>query len=67
MGFLIFHLYKERNIFLRGLADTFHFSIPIWGEFLRRMGAVVGSRATCSSLMEAGYEKCARIRLIAHS
>ena len=42
MPLLISNLYKEKNIYLRGLADTFHFSIPIWGEFLKMVGAVVG-------------------------
>ena len=55
MPLLISNLYKEKNIYLRGLADTFHFSIPIWGEFLKMVGAVVGSRPTCSALMGAGY------------
>ena len=54
MSLLIAHLYKKKGIFLRGLADTLHFDLPVWGQILTAAGAVVGTRSTCHALMEAG-------------
>lgn len=54
MPLLIAHMYKKKGIFLRGLADTLHFDLPVWGQLLTAAGAVVGTRPTCRALMEAG-------------
>jgi 1-acyl-sn-glycerol-3-phosphate acyltransferase len=45
-------LYKEKNVFPRGLADHIHFATPT-GMILRRMGAVDGTRANVDVLMES--------------
>lgn len=44
-------LYKYRNVFLRPLADHFHFQLPYWREQLVRFGTVEGSPANCDRLM----------------
>lgn len=45
-------LYREKRIYLRCLADAPHFSLPIWGDLLTRLGAVESSRAACAELMK---------------
>ena len=46
-------LYQNKDIFVRGLADHFHFMSP-HGDFLRNVGgAVDGTRANVDCLMEA--------------
>jgi 1-acyl-sn-glycerol-3-phosphate acyltransferase len=47
-------LYDETGIYLRSLGDHFHFVTPGWGRMLLRFGAVDGTPANCSRLMEAG-------------
>lgn len=48
-------LYLRKGIVLRALADTNHFRIPVWRDFVKeRLGVVEASRANCNSLMEAG-------------
>jgi 1-acyl-sn-glycerol-3-phosphate acyltransferase len=48
-------LYLRKGIFLRALADRAHFKVPIWKDVLtKNLGAVEGSRANCSALMERG-------------
>jgi 1-acyl-sn-glycerol-3-phosphate acyltransferase len=47
-------LYREKNIYLRGLADRAHFSIPGWGDTLTRLGVVAGTRESCADLMLRG-------------
>ncbi len=39
---------------VRGLGDHNHFAIPLWSDFLRRLGAVRGTRDNCTRLLEAG-------------
>src|SRR6185503_3751030 len=47
-------IYKERGVYVRSLGDRLHFQIPGWGQFLKGLGVVVGSRESCSKLMKAG-------------
>jgi 1-acyl-sn-glycerol-3-phosphate acyltransferase len=48
-------LYLRKGIFLRALADRNHFKIPIWKDLIsKRLGALEGSRAHCSAVMERG-------------
>jgi 1-acyl-sn-glycerol-3-phosphate acyltransferase len=47
-------LYREKHIYLRGLADTVHFSIPGWGDTLTRLGVVAATRENCADLMLQG-------------
>lgn len=51
---LFAHLYQEKNIFLRSLGDHAHFRIPLWRDWLTRVGAVDGTRENCATLMQAG-------------
>ncbi len=46
-------LYLRKGIILRALADSNHFKIPLWRDFLaHRIGVVEASRKNCSALME---------------
>jgi len=51
---MIGELWKQKGIYLRGLGDHVHFKVPVWGELLRRFGAVDGTRENCAALMRAG-------------
>jgi 1-acyl-sn-glycerol-3-phosphate acyltransferase len=51
---LISHVQRERGLFLRGLGDHAHFKVPLWGEFLRRFGAVDGTRENARALLRQG-------------
>ena len=51
---LVRELERLRGLRVRGLADRFHYSIPIWRDLLTRMGAVEGTRANCAALLAAG-------------
>ena len=46
-------LYKRRNIFLRPLVDNMHFEVPVWKDWISKMGFVRASRDNCSALMQA--------------
>lgn len=47
-------LYREKNIVLRALGDSFHWKVPFWRDIMDRGGAVEGTRENCSRLMQAG-------------
>lgn len=47
-------LYEKTGRTVRGLADHNHFSVPIWRDLLRGIGAVRGTREICARLFEAG-------------
>lgn len=47
-------LYREKDIVLRSLGDTFHWKVPLWGNMMTEGGAVPGTRENCARLMEAG-------------
>jgi 1-acyl-sn-glycerol-3-phosphate acyltransferase len=48
-------LYLRKGIFMRALADRNHFKIPVWRDVIsKRLGALEGSRANCSAVMERG-------------
>ncbi len=47
-------IYRERGVLVRSLGDRVHFQIPGWGDLLKRVGAVVGTRENCARLMDAG-------------
>lgn len=55
MPLLLNHLYQQKGIFLRGLADHIHFATPN-GPVLRAFGAVDGTRDNVDALMEAGAD-----------
>jgi 1-acyl-sn-glycerol-3-phosphate acyltransferase len=47
-------IWRQTGRHPRGLADRMHFSLPGWRDFLRNVGAVVGSRDNCGRLLDAG-------------
>lgn len=47
-------IYRERGVMVRSLGDRAHFQIPGWGELLKSVGSVVGTRENCARLMQAG-------------
>jgi 1-acyl-sn-glycerol-3-phosphate acyltransferase len=47
-------LERRRGVRVRGLADHFHFAVPLWRELLVRMGAVPGTRENCAALLAGG-------------
>ena len=51
---LLLDLYRERGLKVRGLGDHNHFRAPVWGDLLKRVGAVDGTRRTCAELMRRG-------------
>ena len=46
-------LERRRGVRVRGMADHFHFAVPLWREVLVRMGAVPGTRENCAALLAA--------------
>ena len=46
-------IWRQTGRHPRGLADRMHFSMPGWRDFLRNVGAVVGSRENCGRLLDA--------------
>ena len=61
MPLLVHHVYVERSLYMRGLADHMHFDVPAWGWVLEWVGAVVGSRDTCATLMQARYGRARKL------
>lgn len=55
MPLFVNHLYQEKGIFPRGLADHFHFAMPN-GPMLRSFGAVDGTKENVDTLMEAAQD-----------
>jgi 1-acyl-sn-glycerol-3-phosphate acyltransferase len=51
---LVRALERSRGVRVRGMADHFHFAVPLWRELLVRMGAVPGTRENCAALLAAG-------------
>jgi len=47
-------VYRQKGIFMRGLADHFHYLIPLWRDFLSWIGSVPGTPLNCSKLMASG-------------
>jgi 1-acyl-sn-glycerol-3-phosphate acyltransferase len=47
-------LYRQKGIFIRGLADHFHYLVPGWRDFLSWIGAVRGTPDNCEKLMQSG-------------
>ncbi|KAJ3301042.1 hypothetical protein HDV03_001466 [Kappamyces sp. JEL0829] len=48
-------IYSATGVYPRGLADRFHYLIPIHKQMITVMGGILGDRALCSRAMEAGY------------
>lgn len=46
-------LYKKRGIFLRPLVDNMHFEVPMWRDWITKLGFVRASRDNCTALMQA--------------
>ncbi len=51
---LVRGLEVERGVRVRGLADRFHFMVPVWRSILTSCGAVLGTRENCAALLAAG-------------
>jgi 1-acyl-sn-glycerol-3-phosphate acyltransferase len=51
---LVRELFAQRDLVVRALGDRAHFKVPFWGDLLRRVGTVEGTRATCAALMRDG-------------
>src|SRR3712207_5294859 len=47
-------LWEAKRIWLRGLAERAHWSVPGWRGFVESAGAVVASRHNCATLLDAG-------------
>jgi 1-acyl-sn-glycerol-3-phosphate acyltransferase len=46
-------LYLQKGIVLRALADSNHYKIPVWKDFIKnRLGVVEASRKNCAALMK---------------
>lgn len=48
---LIFGLYIQKNIFLRGVGDRVHFRVPVWKSIVKQYGAFEGTRSAIHQLM----------------
>jgi len=46
-------LYRKKGIYIRGLADHFHYMVPGWRDFLSWIGAVRGTPENCEQLMRS--------------
>jgi 1-acyl-sn-glycerol-3-phosphate acyltransferase len=51
---LVRELEVRRGVQVRGMADHFHFQLPLWRDLLVAMGAVPGTRENCAALLAAG-------------
>ncbi len=51
---LVAEVYKQKGITIRSLGDHLHFKIPIWRDFLHKLGVVEGTRENCRQLMQSG-------------
>ena len=51
---LVRELEVRRGVRVRGMADHFHFQLPLWRDLLARLGAVPGTRENCAALLAAG-------------
>jgi 1-acyl-sn-glycerol-3-phosphate acyltransferase len=51
---LIAHVRDRHNLFPRSIADHIHFYVPGWGEALRAVGAIDGTRENVSEIMRTG-------------
>lgn len=47
-------VYKETGVAVRSLGDKFHFHVPVWRDFLARLGTVNATRENTAALMRAG-------------
>ena len=47
-------LFRRKEIFIRPLVDNMHFEIPVWKDFIQKIGFVRASRDNCTALMQAG-------------
>jgi len=47
-------LWGAKRIWLRGLAERAHWSVPGWRDFAESFGAVVASRRNCAALLDGG-------------
>lgn len=54
MPVMVQGIYEETGIYPRGLSDRFHYTVPVWRDYITRLGGVVGSRDMCRAMMEAG-------------
>ena len=54
LPYLVRGLELRRGVRVRGLADHFHFAVPVWRRLLAGSGAVPGTRQNCAALLAAG-------------
>ena len=53
LPYLVRGLALLRGVRVRGLADHFHFAVPLWRRLLAGSGAVPGTRQNCAALLAA--------------
>lgn len=54
MPLLLHSVYKSRGVYVRGLADHLHFTLPGWSALLSYFGAVDGTPRNCAALLGSG-------------
>lgn len=54
LPYLVRGLEVLRGVRVRGLADHFHFAVPLWRRILTAEGAVLGTRENCATLLAEG-------------
>lgn len=54
LPYLVRGLQVHRGVRVRGMADHFHFAVPLWRDVLASSGAVPGTRANCAALLARG-------------
>lgn len=47
-------IYEKTGRMVRGLGDHMHFTVPVWRDMLRSLGAVRGTRENCARLLSEG-------------
>ncbi len=47
-------IYLEKDIMLRSLGDDMHYKVPIWRDWMLKLGLVRASRENCRELMQRG-------------
>ncbi|MDX1656636.1 MAG: lysophospholipid acyltransferase family protein [Candidatus Competibacteraceae bacterium] len=55
---MAYEIHQRTGIYVRGLGDHIHFSLPGWGRFWHTMGIVDGTRDNCRRMMKAGETLC---------
>ena len=51
---MVSELRARKGFLVRALGDHAHFAIPVWGDLLKSLGTVDGTRENCRRLLSAG-------------